>query len=86
MVVHFVAADGAEPGEERGLAAPGGERAHRLDECGLHKILGNVLVSHAAEREAEQAGEVGLEQLVECLFVAPHGACGQGLIVHSSLA
>jgi hypothetical protein len=47
----------------------------------LHKILGNVLVSHAAEREAEQAREVGLEQLVECPFVAPQGACDQGLIV-----
>jgi hypothetical protein len=51
----------------------------------LHDVLGDVLVGHAAEREAEQAGEADLEQLAEGLIVAPHGTCGQRVIVHVPL-
>jgi hypothetical protein len=51
----------------------------------LHDVLSSILVGHTAKGEAEQAGEIDLEQLAECLIVTPQRAFGQGVVVHVPL-
>src|SRR6476620_5372353 len=78
----FVAADRAQPGEERRFAAPranlpGGDDERRLDD-----VLGGVFIAKSTQREVEEAREVGAEELVERALVAGSHALSELDVSH----
>ena len=79
----FVAAERAQPGEERRLAAPGFQAANSGDECGLDGVLGRRDVTGPPEREPEETLKITREELVEGLFVARAHAMDGLLVIHA---
>src|SRR4051812_3421193 len=70
-VDQLVAADLAQPGEQRGLAPEAVEVANRLDERGLHQILdGRGWERSATRGKGGEPSRVGCEERIECARVA----------------
>ena len=71
VIGDLAAADLAQPGEQRGLAAEIAQLAHRLDQRGLDDVLGRVGVAvEARQREPVDAREVRLEERDERALLA----------------
>ena len=87
VIGDLAATDLAEPGEERGLAAVVAQLAHRLDQRGLHHVLGGVLVAvEARQRESIDAREIRGEELAERELVAcEHPLHPIPIVRHASL-
>ncbi len=77
----FVAAERAEPGEERGLAAPRPGLPDGDHERRLRDVLGRVLEPDARHGEAIEPRVIGVEELVEGAFIAAPHAPDQVTIV-----
>src|SRR6056297_3159921 len=77
----LVAADAAQPGEQRGIAPVAVHLVHHVAECPLHHFLRDGLVAVGpAQRESEQAREIRREEFLERRFVSAAHPCGQGFV------
>jgi hypothetical protein len=77
-----VAADLAQPREQRRAAAKSPQAAHGVDHGHLHDIFdGGVIERTAARRECTEACRVGLEELVEGSLIATAHPVDEFLLV-----
>src|SRR6056297_411458 len=77
----LVAADTAQPGEQRGIAPEAVHLVHHVAQCPLHHFLRQGLVAVGpAQRESEQAREIRREEFLERRFVSAAHPCGQGFV------